>query len=56
MKETAEKYLGQVSQAVITVPAYLMTLKDKLLMQVRLQALKFYELLMSQQQLPLLMV
>ena len=30
MKETAEKYLGQaVTKAVITVPAYLMMLKDK---------------------------
>ena len=30
MKETAEKYLGQaVTKAVITVPAYLMTLRDK---------------------------
>ena len=30
MKETAEKYLGQaVTKAVITVPAYLMILRDK---------------------------
>jgi len=32
MKETAESYIGKtVSKAVVTVPAYLMTHKDKLL-------------------------